>query len=51
MMEELLEMIRPQQQYLAGRFKEFDPYVGKALQTQLAQTRGWGWPEGMGGGA
>ena len=48
MMEELLQMIKPQQEYLSGRFGEFDPYVAKALQAQLSRTRGWGWPEGMG---
>ncbi|MBA7687157.1 hypothetical protein ES703_95617 [subsurface metagenome] len=50
MMEELLAMIKPQQEYLAGRFREFDPIVAKALQAQLGRTRGWGWPAEPEGG-
>ena len=44
MMEELLEMIKPQQQYFASQFKEFNPVVAQALQTQMGRTANWGWP-------
>ena len=50
MMEELLEMIKPQQQYFADQFKQFNPIVGKALQTQMGRTANWGWPQPAAGG-
>lgn len=50
LMEELLSFIKPQQQYFASRFKEYDPKVSEALMNQLNMTRGWGWPSGMTGG-
>ncbi|MCK4793587.1 MAG: hypothetical protein KAV87_58200 [Desulfobacteraceae bacterium] len=50
MMEELLAMIKPQQQYLAGQFREYNPVVAKALQTQMGRTANWGWPQPAQGG-
>jgi len=51
MMEELLEMIKPQQQYFAQQFQQFNPVVAKALQTQMGRTANWGWPQpAVGGG-
>ncbi len=47
MMEELLEMIKPQQQYFADQFQQFNPVVAKALQAQMSRTENWGWPGGQ----
>jgi len=49
MMEELLEMIKPQQQYFSQQFQQFNPIVAKALQTQMGRTANWGWPQEGGG--
>jgi len=49
MMEELLALIKPQQQYFAEQFREYNPIVAKALQTQMARTANWGWPQQGGG--
>lgn len=50
MLEELLAMLKPRQEYMWSRFQEMDPIISQALQTQLGRTAGWGWPESMGGG-
>ncbi len=50
MMEELLAMIKPQQQYFANQFQQFNPIVAKALQTQMGRTANWGWPQPAAGG-
>jgi len=50
MMEELLEMLKPRQEYMWERFKEIDPQVLQAIQAQMSRTQGWGWPGGMTGG-
>jgi hypothetical protein len=49
MMEELLAMIKPQQQYFSQQFQQFNPIVAKALQTQMGRTANWGWPQEGGG--
>jgi hypothetical protein len=49
MMEELLAMIKPQQEYFSQQFQQFNPIVAKALQTQMGRTANWGWPQEGGG--
>lgn len=46
--EEILAMLKPRQEYMWSGFKEMDPMIRQALQTQLGQTAGWGWPGGGG---
>ena len=50
MMEELLAMIKPQQQYFSQQFQQFNPVVAEALQTQMGRTANWGWPQPAAGG-
>jgi hypothetical protein len=50
MMEELLQLIKPQQQYFADQFKQYNPVVGEALQNQMGRTANWGWPQPAQGG-
>lgn len=50
MMEELLQMIKPQQEYFTQQFQQFNPVVAKALQNQMGRTANWGWPQPAQGG-
>ena len=50
MMEELLAMIKPQQQYFADQFQQYNPKVAEALQNQMTRTANWGWPQSAQGG-
>ena len=50
MMQEYLDLIKPEFQYWSGQARGINPMVMEAIKAQMAQYQGFGFPGGAGGG-
>jgi len=48
MIQEYLDMIKPEFQYWSGQARGINPMVMEAIKAQMARYQGFGWPEGGG---
>ena len=48
MIQEYLDMIKPEFQYWSGQARGINPMVMEAIKAQMARYQGSGWPEGGG---
>jgi len=49
MIQEYLDMIKPEFQYWSGQARGINPMILEALKTQMARYQGFGWPSEGGG--
>lgn len=48
MLQEYLDMIKPEFEYWSGQARGINPMVMEAIKAQMARYQGFGWPEGGG---
>lgn len=48
MLQEYLNMIKPEFEYWSGQARGINPMVMEAIKAQMARYQGFGWPEGGG---
>lgn len=48
MIQEYLDLIKPEFQFWSGQGREINPMILQALKTQMGQYQGFGWPGGGG---
>jgi len=48
MLQEYLDMIKPEFEYWSGQARGINPMVMEAIKAQMGRYQGFGWPEGGG---